>query len=174
MAKRGEPTPGTDAPPADVTEALARARKHGRRAAAETAAALRALLDAAAIVTTGEPGDRTAFGPLAVGLTQLQEWIDPESTRDGGAVLAALHDALDQEIGRWEERSRSDPDARAVLRAFLGVRELLWEVGVRRSEDAEDAEPPTAGEAGDAATEPKPEVRASRRGTRLRRVRVEG
>lgn len=173
MAKRGDANPGMDAPPADVTEALARARKHGRRAAAETAAALRALLDAAAIVSTGEPGDRTAFGPLAVGLAQLQEWIDPESTRDGGAMLAALHDALDQEIGRWEERSRSDPDARAVLRAFLGVRELLWEVGVRRSDDAEPAAADGAADA-EAAADPKPEVRSSRRGTRLRRVRVEG
>jgi hypothetical protein len=39
--------------------------------------------------------------------------------------------ALDAEIARWEASSRDDPEARAVLRAFLGVREILWEVGLR-------------------------------------------
>ena len=167
-SKREAGTAGT--PPADVAEALARARKHGQRAAAETAAALRALLDAAALAATGEPGERTALGPLAAGLEQLQQWIDPESARDGGAMLAALHDALDQEIARWEERSRSDPDARAVLRAFLGVREVLWEVGVRRPGEATGP----AREAAAEEPERPPTVRSTRRGTRLQRVRVEG
>jgi hypothetical protein len=46
-------------------------------------------------------------------------------------LLASIAEALDIEIARWEKRARDDLDARAVLRAFLGLREILWEVGVR-------------------------------------------
>ena len=40
-------------------------------------------------------------------------------------------EALDAEIARWEERAKTDDDARAMLRAYLGLREILWELGVR-------------------------------------------
>ena len=56
-------------------------------------------------------------------------------------LLDALADALDAEIARWETRGRDDPEARAVLRAFLGVREMLWEFGLRPSRPSERAEP---------------------------------
>ena len=50
---------------------------------------------------------------------------------DAAAVLRALADGLDSEIERWEARSREDAEARSVLRAFLAVREVLWELGTR-------------------------------------------
>lgn len=50
------------------------------------------------------------------------------------ALADPLATAIDAEIGRWEKRSKTDPDARPVLRAFLGLREVLWELGMR--EDA--------------------------------------
>ncbi|MGH7286571.1 MAG: hypothetical protein ACREI8_00945, partial [Myxococcota bacterium] len=63
-------------------------------------------------------------------------------------------------IARWEERARQDGEARAVLRAFLGVRELLWEFGIRRPDE------PAA---------PRAERRAAKRGgPRVQRVRVQG
>ena len=64
-------------------------------------------------------------------------------------------DALDAEIARWETKARQDADARAVLRAFLGVRELLWELGMRPSapaaEDGQEAAAPRARKAREAA-----------------------
>jgi len=90
----------------------------------------RALLDAAALASTG--GEATAHP----GLTRAAGLLDALAARlEGGAgpggLSGALAEALDVEIRRWETRARSDPDARAVYRAFLGVRELLWELGVR-------------------------------------------
>jgi hypothetical protein len=48
-------------------------------------------------------------------------------------LLDSIADALDAEIVRWEQLAADDLEARSVLRAFLGLRELLWEFGVRRS-----------------------------------------
>lgn len=48
------------------------------------------------------------------------------------ALAEPLEVALEAEIKRWEQRSQTDPDARPVLRAFLGLRELLWELGLGR------------------------------------------
>ena len=52
------------------------------------------------------------------------------------AVTGPLEEALAREIARWEMRSKSDQAARPVLRAFLGLRELLWELGMRTTQAA--------------------------------------
>lgn len=125
-------------PPRDVAEALGRARDHGRAAAAEALAAVRALLDAAALATSGETSEaHRLLSPLASLLEGLSSELEAPGARSA-PVLEALADALDAEIARWEIRAREDADARAVLRAFLGVRELLWELGVRRREQTQD------------------------------------
>jgi hypothetical protein len=61
------------------------------------------------------------------------------------ALTAPLIAALNGEIRRWEQRSRKDADARPVLRAFLGLRELLWELGLRE-DGAPASEAPRAKE----------------------------
>lgn len=145
----------------DAGEALARARRHGRAAAAEALAALEALLDAAALASGGEPAAaHPLLAPPAQLLAHLKARLEGAAGAESESVLVAIAEALDGEIARWEERARRDPEARAVLRAFLGVRELLWEFGVRRPD-----EPP----------EPRPDRRpAKRRGPRVQRVRVQG
>ena len=80
-------------------------------------------------------------------------------------LLDGATTALDAEIARWETRSRRDPEARTVLRVFLGLREVLWELGVRESSRAESRDP-TAGEEPDAP----PSIRRRRR---VERVPVE-
>jgi hypothetical protein len=150
-----------------VREALERARLHGSAAAAESLAMLRALLDAAALASAGTPSEASRlFGPLARLLDELAAQLG------GGAqlpssVLAAIAQALDVEIARWEQRALADADARAVLRAFLGLREVLWEFGVRTGGKASntDSEPPTSGRTR------RPGARPRRR---VQRVRVEG
>jgi len=115
-----------DPPPEDVAEALARARKHARAAAAETAASVHALLDALSLAAEGTPANLGWLNRLAAPLDQVERWLG--DGRGGEPVLDALRQALDGEIQRWEERSKQDPEARTVLRAFLAVREVLWEL----------------------------------------------
>ncbi len=146
---------------AEVAEALARARRHGRAAAAEALAALEALLDAGALAGAGEPAAaQPLLAPLAKLLAQLKARLEGAAGGEGESVLAAVAEALDAEIARWEERARQDAEARAVLRAFLGVRELLWEFGVRRPD-----------EPGAPGAQPRP---VGRRTSRVQRVRVQG
>ena len=122
--------------PATVGEALARARHHGRNAAGESLAALQALVEAVSLATRGRNADASRlFGPLA----KLFEGLIDDLGRDGAAatrILEAIAFAVDDEISRWEERADEDVEARTVLRAFLGLREVLWEIGVRRSPGA--------------------------------------
>ena len=128
---------------------------------------LRALLDAAALASAGTPSEASRlFGPPARLLDELAAQLG------GGAqlpssVLAAIAEALDVEIARWEQRAREDADARAVLRAFLGLREVLWEFGVRAGGKASSADPnsPANGRTR------RPGARPRRR---VQRVRVEG
>jgi len=164
---RGERPSRTAGPsPQSVEEALARAAGHARAALAETLSGLRALLDAASLATSGEPAEaRRLLGPLSRTLEGLAADLDGAG-RDGSlAVLSAIAEALDAEIERWEHRARDDADARAVLRAFLGLRELLWEFGVRRPAAAGSHRP----------GEPGPRPGAPRRARpRVQRVRVEG
>ena len=129
-------TPGRrQPPPASAEEALARARDHARNSVAEALEAVRALLDAASFAARGAPSDAH---PLLSQASRVLGGLaaDLDARRGGGedSLVAALAAALDAEIGRWEERASEDGDARSVLRAFLGVRELLWELGVRGAE----------------------------------------
>lgn len=125
--------------PADTRRALDEAARHARAAAAEAALALRSLVDAAALFTAGVPAESHAvLGGVAQWLDALARGASPEAGADA-ALTHALAAALDAEIARWEARAAQDPDARSVLRAFLGVRELLWELGVRPSAQAEPA-----------------------------------
>jgi hypothetical protein len=133
-----------DAPERELELALARAKQHAKSAVAEALAAVRALLDAASIATSGGPAGANPLFEVA------DRWIARASrswAADGalsdelGVSIAA---ALDDEIARWELRAKSDDDARPVLRAFLGLRELLWELGVRAPRDAGEPRKATA------------------------------
>lgn len=126
-------------------EALHRARVHLQRATLEGLEAARALVQAA--MATGGLSD--ASGNSWVGDIQrnLEELI--AGLRENGsfslppALAKPLAEALDVEIKRWELRSSTDPDARVVLRAFLGLRELLWEFGMRHgASSTRDETPP--------------------------------
>lgn len=136
MPREPRPPGEKQRPPETAAEAVARARMHARRAVGEALAAARALLDAASIGSTGRPGEAH---PALRGITEL---LDAQSARLAGdegslppAVLSAILEALDHEIARWEREATTDPNARAVLRTFLGLREILWEFGLRREDD---------------------------------------
>lgn len=114
------------------------AREHLRKATLEGLEAARALLQAA-MLTAGGPStgadswsDNVLRG-LEDLITRLRE---NASFTLPSAVAEPLAAALDAEIRRWEQRSRTDPDARLVLRAFLGLRELLWELGMRHEPES--------------------------------------
>ncbi|MEB2346036.1 MAG: hypothetical protein OZ948_15005 [Deltaproteobacteria bacterium] len=169
MSRPGAPGRPRDVRPArrssaGLEEVLARALGHARAAAGEAALAARALLDAASLGATGVPADGHA--PLRGAL----RWLEGLATSAGGSAglrwLDALAAALDAEIARWEEQSRTDPEARGVLRAFLGVRELLWELGVRGPQPAPPPEPAEPAP----HTRPKPRRGAARA---LERVPIE-
>ncbi|MFV1977764.1 MAG: hypothetical protein ACC649_00295 [Myxococcota bacterium] len=124
--------------PERAAEALARARTHTHAAIAEALAAVHALLDASSLALSGEASaSNTVLGPIARILEGLRaEFDESATTGEAAALLRSIAEALDAEIARWETRSESDPEARAVWRAFLGLRELLWEFGIRRESDA--------------------------------------
>lgn len=123
----------TDAAPTpDVEEALARARQHARTSASEALAAVQALVEAGARVPSGLD-EATAQG-LVDAIARARQWLDPQLGPDADSILAGVRSALDAEIHRWEEKSDQDPDARMILRAFLAVREVLWEISSRTSE----------------------------------------
>ncbi len=134
---RGRTRQGDAAPPVSAAEAFARARRHAYSAIAEALAAVRALLDASSLALSGEASANNALlGPIARILERLRAEFDGgAATGEAGALLRSIAEALDAEIARWETRTETDPEARAVLRAFLGLRELLWEFGIRRESD---------------------------------------
>jgi hypothetical protein len=159
--------------PADVAEALARARMHARSAASEAVLAAHALLDAAALAASGLPSDASRLlAPLAQLLDGLAQALAPDAETVSAPLLAALAEALDAEIARWEARARDDAEARAVLRAFLGVRELLWELGLRRRERGPDDS--GAGPGGPDPVAGPHAPRPVRRRPRVQRVPVQG
>jgi len=172
--------PGPADAPQSAEEALARARHHAGAAAAEALRAGRCLLDAAFLATAGVPSSsHRSLVRIAGALDELAASLDREPGEGvppawGEAVL----DALDHEIRRWEARSRDDAEARAVLRAFLGLREILWEVGLRPAPDPEGGGRGKAAAGGGArAGRPDP---ADAHGAnepdrpRVQRVRVQG
>ena len=164
-----------EAPPTPVEEALQRAERHGRRAVAEALAGARALLDALALATRTQPrAGRGALGLAARALDALAERVADGEDNGAEALWAAVLDALDAEIVRWEARASDDAEARAVMRAFLGLKEILWELGVLRGSKAKapDAKAQTGPRR---ARAPRHPVRApSRPPRRVERVPVEG
>jgi hypothetical protein len=132
---------------------------------------VQALLDAASLAVSGAPSEaHRLLGPLAGILERLATELNADVGRDAAALLDAISQALDSEIVRWEERAGNDVEARAVLRAFIGLRELLWEFGVRHESEGDegDSTPRRA---------PRKAGRASPRGrkkSRVQRVPVEG
>jgi hypothetical protein len=135
-------------PEASVEAALVRARDHVRNAISEGIEAGRALLDAASLATSGaRASEHPTFATADRWLHQASRGLATESG-EASALIDAVAEALDAEIERWEARATHDPDARAVLRAFLGVRELLWELGVRRNPKSPAARPESAKQSG--------------------------
>jgi len=160
------------APPERAAEAIARARKHTHAAIAEALAAVHALLDASSLALSGEvSASNTLLGPIARILEGLRAEFDESATAaDAAALLRSIAEALDAEIARWETRSDTDPEARAVWRAFLGLRELLWEFGVRRESDASGSGEPSK----PAARKKGGSTSKRRKQPRVQRVTVEG
>jgi hypothetical protein len=159
---------GTRIPPATAREALSRAQEHARRAAAETLETVHLLIDAAMLASTGDAAIDSTLAPAARLLEGLVSDLEPNGSGADG-LLTSVAEALDAEIDRWEKRSQEDPEARAVLRAFLGVRELLWEMGVRtRKERGEPSPGPTQSYA------PSRDASQPARPARVQRIRVEG
>jgi len=159
-------------PPERAAEAIARARKHTRAAIAEALAAVHALLDASSLALIGEPSaSNTLLRPIARILEALRaEFNEDPTTGEAAALLRSIAEALDVEIARWEKRAETDPEARAVWRAFLGLRELLWELGIRRESDASGS-----GETSKPAARKKGRSTSARRKQpRVQRVTVEG
>jgi hypothetical protein len=154
-----------------ATEALGRAQRHARFALAETLAAIHALLDAASLSISDKPAkSHSLLSPVAAFLEAISAQLDGGDGREAVTLLHSIAAALDEEIARWETRAETDPDARAVLRAFLGLRELMWEFGVRReatpsqADEESERNTPKAGRA--------PSTRSKKR--RVERVPVEG
>ncbi|MBW2500966.1 MAG: hypothetical protein JRF61_27095 [Deltaproteobacteria bacterium] len=122
----------------EFDEAVERARRHLRAATIEGLEAARAVLEAAlAAAGTQETPPGSLPGRIRQSLEELAEGL-----RSGrritlpSAFVDPLTEALEGEIARWRLRSRDDPDARLVLRAFQGLRELLEEMGIEGETDA--------------------------------------
>jgi len=131
---------GGEPPPASVAEALQRARLHGRAAAAESFAAVRALIEAAALASGGRSSEASRLlGPIAKLLESVGNELGDSALVGSTRILESVSRAIDSEIAIWEQRARDDPEARTVLRAFLGLREVLWEFGARA--DRRSSEP---------------------------------
>ena len=174
--RRPSPRQGaqSEGPAETAAQALARARRHARRAVAETIAATRALLDAATLGAVGHPAEETAaLAMISRALDDLGEQLSGET--ESAPLVEAVLSALDAEIARWELRSRDDPDARAVLRAFFGLREILWEFGMRRGDGGARRSTTGAGSTGgeaDSSANPRRRTRPRRSAPRVQRVKV--
>jgi hypothetical protein len=163
------------APESSLDEALARARRHAKSALAEALEAVRALLDAASLATAGATAEtHPLFAAIDQWFARTSRGFAAEGGLAGG-IVAEIAEALDSEIARWEERAKHDADARSVLRAFLGLREVLWELGVRASfaQRAEGERRPSGEHArADDARSRSTEPAATR--PRVQRVAVQG
>jgi len=89
-------------------------------------------MDALSIFLADEPVARHAQenSPIANVAGAIERWAGtlrgPEPDHPSSGLPAVLY-ALEAEIDRWELRAQSDSNARTVLHAFLGIREILWE-----------------------------------------------
>lgn len=118
-------------------EALAKALQHARSAISEILQALGHLIDATALATTSQDSSAREWLDMAQrALGSLGSALDERSKSNDAQAIDAVLDALDQEIQRWQAQAETSPEARAVLRAYLGLREILWEFGFRRSPKA--------------------------------------
>ncbi len=165
--------PPAQPPPTSVPEALERARTHARSAGIEMLTALRALLDAAALGWTGRPSDaHAALRAIAHNLDEGIALLDDDGIGISAPAMNAVLRALDVEIARWEERSTEDSEARAVLRTFLGLREILWEFGLRKG-DVSAARAAT-GAASRSPAQDRKEAAVAPTPRRVERVEVQG
>lgn len=147
-------------------EALDRARIHLRTAIAESLEAARELVEATSLATNGSPAKtHPVLRRITSSLDELASKLAGDAALVPPPLAAAVLDALDEEIGRWELRSQTDPEARPVLRAFLGMREILWEFGLRRD--------PAQAARGDPVSGSRPSPTPSGR-ARVQRVDVQG
>ena len=155
----------------EFDEAIGRARGHLRRATLEGLEAATALLQAASSVSGSNPTAGGLSADLLSGIDRVLRELRSEGRfAFPESVTGPVEEALAREIKRWEQRSKSDPDARPVLRAFLGLRELLWELGMRSDEPA-TKRPASSPRSADTASNGKP---APERGTpRASRRRVQ-
>ncbi|MCA9506294.1 MAG: hypothetical protein H6748_10940 [Spirochaetaceae bacterium] len=146
----------------DEEEALARAGRHLRQSILEAVEGLHALAEAATHASDATPA-ATLASDLLGRLEALLLAIRSERTKTASRDLAdpILH-ALDDEIARWERRSHEDPDARAVLRTLLWMRETLWELGLRGAPAAPRPEPADQRAAGRAAPRARTRPRVQR------------
>ncbi len=169
-----------------VASALERARRHTQLALSEGVEAARSLLDAVSLSVSGQPAEaHHPLADLAKALDLLSTGLASEPGELRSSAVQALLEALESEIARWEERSGVDDDARGVLRAFLGLREVLWELGLRRNDSESkpfdvDAKPSQAGSTGgseSAAPRRAPnsaQTTTTTRPRRVQRVKVQG
>lgn len=132
----------------EFDRAIARARIHLEHSLVEGLEAANALFEAATVASGREPEEAQQLaGEIARAIRALMSAARSDGLLDRAAsVITPIEQALAAEIKRWEERSKSDPGARPVLRAFLALREMLWEFGVRAAE--------TDGQKANAAAEP--------------------
>jgi hypothetical protein len=87
-----------------VGEALARARQHGRAAAAEALAMVRALIDAASLAASGRPSEASRLlGPLA----KLLEALGNELGHDAGDGSSQILDSITTTLRRVPSCARS-------------------------------------------------------------------
>lgn len=164
-----------------VRQAVERAAHHARLALLESVASSRALLDAASIAVSGESAQtHPRLSEFAQALDQVSDALSGDSSSLGSAALVTLQKAIDSEISRWETRSQTDTDARAVLRAFLALREFLWELGVRpktaeRDRAVDKRERQRAADRDVSCAEEPNFPSEVRRGTpRVQRIKIEG
>ena len=123
-------------------EALGRAAAHGRRALSEALAALGALIEAGGRAALGPEAEQHEWlQPVLASLEGLRSSLEDDEDRDARDLLASVHAAVDEQIHHWERQSEKDPSARSVLRAFLAVRELLWEFGARGPDESGSSQP---------------------------------
>lgn len=164
-----------------MRQAFERAVHHAQLALSAAVASARALLDAASIGISGDPArDHPSLAEFAWTLDQIAAALSGEAPSLRSTALSAMLETIDAEILRWEIRSRSDKDARAVLRAFLGLREILWEMGIRRSAEGPEQEFATSdlhrrGEHANANhPDPSPSPASAPGSARVQRIKIQG
>jgi hypothetical protein len=125
--------PHAQSPTDSVERALERARDHARVAVSESIRSLRAFVEAVALAFGDDLEGTTAsvFTSITKQLDDLETVLSGGNSEDWRPLFQMVMDAVDAEVQRWEARSKTDPNARTVLRAYLSFRELLWEVGAR-------------------------------------------